>query len=355
MFEDILTKTYYGNTIGAYMLAFLLIIASVVLARVAYWVIGHVVKRFTRKTKNRMDDILVDMLEEPVVFAIVIIGIWFSLELLHTSDTAQTVIATAYYILIVFDVAWFISRILDALIRRYIEPMVMHSKSKLDDQLLPIIQKGMKIALWVMALLIALNNAGYNVGAVLASLGIGGIAFAMAAKDTIANLFGSFTIFVDKPFTVGERVLLSGHDGFVREIGVRSTRLETLNGRMVTLPNSQVANECIENISSEPSRKMTLDLGLTYDTSHERMQQAMDILRDIAADNENLEERVVTAFTAFNDFALNIRFIYYIRKGQSVFGVQTQINLEILRRFNEAGLEFAFPTQTIYTIPAEAG
>ncbi|WP_419603993.1 hypothetical protein [Thiolapillus sp.] len=100
---------------------------------------------------------------------------------------------------------------------------------------------------------------------------------------------------------------------------------------------------------------MTLDLGLTYDTSHERMQQAMDILRDIAADNENLEERVVTAFTAFNDFALNIRFIYYIRKGQSVFGVQTQINLEILRRFNEAGLEFAFPTQTIYTIPAEEG
>ncbi|WP_293726439.1 hypothetical protein, partial [Thiolapillus sp.] len=160
MFEDILTKTYYGNTIGAYMLAFLLIIASVVLARVAYWVIGHVVKRFTRKTKNRMDDILVDMLEEPVVFAIVIIGIWFSLELLHTSDTAQTVIANAYYILIVFDVAWFISRILDALIRRYVEPMVMHSKSKLDDQLLPIIQKGMKIALWVMALLIALNNAG---------------------------------------------------------------------------------------------------------------------------------------------------------------------------------------------------
>ncbi|WP_293689553.1 mechanosensitive ion channel family protein [Thiolapillus sp.] len=251
MFEDILTKTYYGNTIGAYMLAFLLIIASVVLARVAYWVIGHVVKRFTRKTKNRMDDILVDMLEEPVVFAIVIIGIWFSLELLHTSDTAQTVIANAYYILIVFDVAWFISRILDALIRRYVEPMVMHSKSKLDDQLLPIIQKGMKIALWVMALLIALNNAGYNVGAVLASLGIGSIAFAMAAKDTIANLFGSFTIFVDKPFTVGERVLLSGHDGFVREIGVRSTRLETLNGRMVTLPNSQVANECIENISSD--------------------------------------------------------------------------------------------------------
>ena len=353
MFQDILTKTYYGNTIGTYMLSFLLIIASVVLARVAYWAIGHVVKRLTRRTKNRLDDILVDMLEEPVVFAIVIIGIWFSLKLLHTSETAQTVISTAYYILIVFDVAWFLSRVLDALIQRYVVPLVQQSESKLDDQLLPIIHKGLKIALWVMALLIALNNAGYNVGAVLASLGIGGIAFAMAAKDTIANLFGSFTIFVDKPFTVGDRVLLNGYDGFVREIGVRSTRLETLNGRMVTLPNSQVANECIENISSEPSRKITMDLGLTYDTSHEDMQKAMDILQQIIAENERTEEKVVTAFTAFNDFALNIRFIYYIKKGQSVFGVQTEVNLEILRRFNEAGLEFAFPTQTIYTIPAD--
>ncbi len=353
MFQDILTKTYYGNTIGTYMLSFLLIIASVVLARVAYWAIGHIVKRFTRQTKNRLDDILVDMLEEPVVFAIVIIGIWFSLKLLHTSETAQTVISTAYYILIVFDVAWFLSRVLDALIQRYVVPLVQQSESKLDDQLLPIIHKGLKIALWVMALLIALNNAGYNVGAVLASLGIGGIAFAMAAKDTIANLFGSFTIFVDKPFTVGDRVLLNGYDGFVREIGVRSTRLETLNGRMVTLPNSQVANECIENISSEPSRKITMDLGLTYDTSHEDMQKAMDILQQIIAENERTEEKVVTAFTAFNDFALNIRFIYYIKKGQSVFGVQTEVNLEILRRFNEAGLEFAFPTQTIYTISAD--
>jgi MscS family membrane protein len=355
MFEDILTKTYYGNTLGAYMLSFVLIIASLVLARVVYWVIGNVVKKFTRKTKNRLDDILVDMLEEPVVFGVVIMGIWFSLKLLNTSETAQTVISTAYYILIVFDVAWFVSRILDALIRRYIEPMVQHSNSKLDDQLLPIIQKGLKIGLWIMALLIALNNAGYNVGAVLASLGIGGIAFAMAAKDTIANLFGSFTIFVDKPFTVGERVLLSGYDGFVREIGVRSTRLETLNGRMVTLPNSQVANECIENITSEPCRKMTLDLGLTYDTDHSRIQEAMKILQDIAAENDQLEEKVVTAFTAFNDFALNIRFIYYIKKGAGVFDVQTDINLEILKRFNAAGLEFAFPTQTIYTVPGETG
>lgn len=354
MFEDVLTKTYYGNSLGTYLYSFLLIICSVVVAKLAYWVIGNVVKRITGKTRNKLDDILVDMLEEPAVFAIIVMGIWFSLQPLSKSETVETVISTAYYILIVFDVAWFISRILDGLVKRYIVPMVSKSRSKLDDQLLPIIQKGLKIALWILALLIALNNAGYNVGAVLASLGIGGIAFALAAKDTIANLFGSFTIFVDKPFTVGERVLLSGYDGFIREIGVRSTRLETLNGRMVTLPNSQVADECIENVSSEPSRKMTLDLGLTYDTDHKQLRQAMDMLERIAEGNEGTEENVVTGFTAFNDFALNIRLIYYIRKGQPVFKIQTEINLEILRQFNEAGLAFAFPTQTIYTLQGDA-
>ncbi len=351
MFTDLFSKTFYGNTIAEYALVFAIIIVVVVSAKFFYWFIGRVVKRFTRNTHNTFDDILVDMLEEPVVFAIIILGIWYALNILHHSETSRNVIRTAYYVLIVFDMAWMITRLMDAVFKRYVSPLVNASKSQLDDQLLPILRKGVKISIWVIALLVALNNAGYNVGAVLASLGIGGIAFAMAAKDTIANLFGSFTIFVDKPFMVGERVIVHGFDGFIREIGIRSTRIETLDGRTVTIPNSQVADEPIINISSEPSRKITLDLGLTYDTSDERIQEAMQILKEIVNENPCTETKVVTAFTAFNDFALNIRLIYYIRKGCGVFDTRTEINLEILRRFNQAGLEFAFPTQTIYTLP----
>ncbi len=131
---------------------------------------------------------------------------------------------------------------------------------------------------------------------------------------------------------------------------MRSTRVETLNGRMVTIPNAQVADEAIENITSEPNRKITVDLGMTYDTTEQQLQQAMSLLQEIAHANDAVEKKVVTAFTAFNDFALNIRFIYYIKKGSSTFDVQTAINLELLRQFNEAGLDFAFPTQTIHCI-----
>lgn len=349
MFDDVLTKAYYGNSIGEWLISFALIIASVILAKTVYSVFGGVVKKLTKRTDNSLDDILIDKLEEPVVFAIIIIGIWYSLQLLNQSELTRSIIENAYYILIIFDIAWVLTRLLDTVILKFISPLVNESHSHLDDQLLPILRKGIKLSIWVIAALVALNNAGYNVSAVLASLGIGGLAFALAAKDTIANLFGSLTIFVDKPFMVGDRVVVKGFDGHVREIGLRSTRLQTLNGRMITIPNSKVADESIENISSEPNRKITLDLGMTCDTNHEQMKMAMDILKEIAQQNTSTEDKVVTIFNTFNDFSLNICLNYYIKKGMDINNTQSEINLEILRRFNEAGLELAFPTQTVYT------
>jgi MscS family membrane protein len=120
---------------------------------------------------------------------------------------------------------------------------------------------------------------------------------------------------------------------------------------MVTLPNGSIANDSIINISTESARKITLDLGLTYDTTTGNMQLAMDILQDISKQNIALDEtRTVTAFTAFGDFSLNIRYIYYIKKGSDIFATMTEVNMEILKQFNANKLDFAFPTQTLYTV-----
>jgi MscS family membrane protein len=140
----------------------------------------------------------------------------------------------------------------------------------------------------------------------------------------------------------------------VKEVGVRSTRLQTLEGRIVTIPNSKFAGSSVENITREPSRKIVLNLGLTYDTTPEKMQQAMELLKQIGDNNSNTEDKVIISFNGFGDFAMNIMFIYYIRPEADIPNTQTEINMEILRKFNENGLEFAFPTQTIYTIGASA-
>ena len=144
--------------------------------------------------------------------------------------------------------------------------------------------------------------------------------------------------------------MVSGYDGTVAEIGVRSTRLKTLAGREVSIPNSQFADSAVENISREPSRKIVLNLGLTYDTNADQIEQAISLLKQICTSHAATEGDPWIAFNAFGDFALNICCIYYIAKGEDIGATQTKINLSILRQFSDQKLEMAFPTQTIYNI-----
>ena len=348
--QDIFTQTYYGNTLQSWLFALSIIVLSVVFSKVIYWVTSKFIRMFTAKTKTRMDDIIIDMVEEPALFMVVVMGIWFALKSLVLPETLSNIVANSYQVIIALLVGWLLTRLFDAMYREYMIPLAENSENDLDDQLMPIISKGVKLIVWVMAIIIGLNNAGYDVAALIAGLGIGGLALAMAAKDTVSNIFGGVTIFTDKPFKINDRIKVDGYDGVVTEIGVRSTRLKTLEGRVVTMPNAKFADAPVENISWEPSRKVKLNLGLTYDTTPDKMQQAMDILAQISEANKETEEKVTISFNAFGDFALNIMFIYYICKDESIAGTQTAINMEILKQFNEAGLEFAFPTQTLYNI-----
>ncbi len=252
-----------------------------------------------------------------------------------------------FWFVVILVVTWFIARLLEALIDEYLTPIVKKSESDIDDQLLPVARKAIKYAIWILGIIIALNNAGFNVGAVLAGLGIGGLALAMAAKDTVANFFGGFTIFTDKPFVLGDRIKVAGYDGFVQEVGLRSTRIKTLAGTILTVPNMKFTDNIVENVTLEPSRKVTLNLGLTYDTPEDKIQLAIDILKDIIANTEGAEDNVPVGFNSFGDFSLGIIFIYYIKKEADILQVQTDVNMQILKRFNENKLEFAFPTQSI--------
>lgn len=349
MFE-VLQQNYYGNPLQTWLLSLVVILLSLLLGKLLYWFFSKVARVFTSRTKTRVDDIIVDRIEEPVVTLLIVTGIWFGLRLLVLPAAAEHAVANAYHILLALLIGWMLTRLFDAFNEEVLKPWAAKTENDLDDQLLPIFSKGVKLIIWAMVIIIGLNNAGYDVGALLAGLGIGGLALAMAAKDTVSNIFGGFTIFSDQPFRINDRIKVAGYDGTVKEIGVRSTRLITLEGREVAIPNAKFADAPVENISREPNRKVILNLGLTYDTTPEKMQLAMDTLKQIADTNGNTEEKTVIAFNAFGDFALNVLFVYYIKKDADIAGTQTAINMEILKQFNSHGLEFAFPTQTLYNI-----
>ena len=348
--EEFINKSFYGNTVLDWALAFAIIIGSILLAKVAFYLIGRFIKQFTRNTKSKLDDIIIDKFEEPAVFAIIILGVWYGLNSMNLSEGFSVLLGNTYYFLVTFNIAWFLTRLLDAIIEEYLVPVVKKTETDLDDQLLPIIRTSVRVAIWVLAIIVGLNNAGYDIGAIIAGLGLGGLAFALAAKDSLSHLFGGFVLFTDKPFSINDRILTNGFDGVVKEIGMRSTRIRILDGREVTLPNADIANNSIVNISSEPERKITVDLGLTYNTSPDNLKNAIALLKQITVQNPKItEEKTVAMFHSFGEFSLNIRFIYFIIKGSNVFDIMSEVNFDVLEKFNKNGIQFAFPTQTIYS------
>jgi len=348
-------KVYYCNSVKNWLFFLLTLLGAFIASKLLYWASGKFIKALTEKTKTKLDDLLVDMLEEPIVVLLVggalLWGYDYFISYEISKPEAHNFITSAIAAFFTLVVTWMLARTIDALIEQYVVPLTEKSESDLDDQVLPLVRKGLKIIVWVIGILIALQNAGFNITALIASLGVGGLAVALAAQDTVKNLFGGVMIFADKPFMVKDRIVIEGIDGVVEEIGIRSTRVRTLQGRLVTIPNGKFSDNNIENVSSEPNRKVVLNIGLIYDTTPEQIKQAIDLLKKIGTSDEDLEEDILVSFNAFGDFSLGILFIYYIKKESDILDTQTNMNLEILTQFSNAGLEMAFPTQTVYTIP----
>ena len=351
--EGILETTFYGNTIFAWMKALAIIIAALIVGKTVYWIFQNIARKLTAKTDTRLDDIILDMIEEPIVVILTVLGFGVAFNTL-TFESARITdfIANAMTAAITLSVAWLLVRLIDSLIAEYLVPLADKTESDLDDQLLPILRKGAKLGIWIVGIIVALNNAGYDVAALLAGLGVGGLALAIAAQDTVANIFGGATIFADRPFVMGDRVRVGGYDGIIREIGIRSSRLETRDGAMVTMPNSKFTGSAVENVSTGIGRRIVNTLGLTYDTTPEQMEKAIEILREITDANEGVDEDVKISFSSWGDFAMGIRFAFFVKPEAHFRNTENAVNLEILRRFNAEGLEFAYPTQTLYNITA---
>ena len=345
---DFLTKGFYGNTIKEWLIALSIIFGSFILGKILYLISTKFLRKLTSKTKTELDDHLIDRLEKPIIFAIIIIGVWIGLKTLNLHPDIESWFSKSYIILIAFNISWVMTRTVETVMDLYILPLTERSKTDFDNQIYPIVKKSVIYIIWAIGIIVGLNNAGYNVGAILASLGIGGLAMAMAAKDTVSNFFGGITIFTDKPFKVGDRIKIAGFDGTVTELGIRSFHLKTLQGTVVTIPNSKVTDSCVENVSLEESRKITLNLGLTYQTEPEKIKLAMDLLGQIAIEHTSVHDKYLISFNSFGDSSLGILFIYYIKKGEDILGTQSEMNLKILTLFNQNRLDFAYPTQTLF-------
>ena len=337
-----------ARTIENWAIASGIVGIGVVIAKLLYWVSKKYLKSKAAKTRSKFDDIFVDKLEEPIVTLIVLGSIIYAIDYLNFNAETYLVLHKITIVSIILCCTWMLARLIGALMQQYIDPKIQESEKNANNPLISFIQKIAIISIWILGIIVALNNAGFDVAALIAGLGLGGLAFALAAQDSIKNIFGGVTVVLDKPFQLNDRIKLNGIDGFIREIGIRSTKLETLDNRLVIIPNKVFTDSVIENVTSEPTRKVKLILGLTYDTTHSNVQKALDILKNIVESNPKVEDETDVHFVAFNSSSIDVRAIYFIKKDEAIGETNSEINMEILKQFNENKLDFAFPSQTVY-------
>lgn len=343
-----LGTTYMGNTIFQYLIFFSIIVGAIIVGRIIYYISKKILRVKAEKSANKLDDLIVAVIEKPLVFLIFIIGLTIAFKTLTLSTSFEGTAGNIVKILIIIDIFWFVISFIDGLIVNFVTPVTAKSKSDLDDMLVPLIRKLVKTVLFLIAIIMIVDNFGYNITSLIAGLGIGGLAFALAAKDMLANLFGGVAIMTDKPFKLGDRIKVGGYDGWIKEIGLRSTRMTTLDGFQMVVPNAIIANSILENVSKEKARKVKMVIGVEYATSIKKMEQAKKILEDVIKKNNYTKSESKVNFTEFADSSLNFLVIYWIKDLNNILETKHTVNMEIKKQFEKAKIEIAFPTTTVY-------
>ncbi|MCD4830921.1 MAG: mechanosensitive ion channel family protein [Anaerohalosphaeraceae bacterium] len=343
--------------IGLLAAAILLMMAA---GRIFQFILQNYSEKIVKRLGNTVLSLTTNALSKPVYVFIIGIGIFVCKMPLYFNDAdgIRTVIGAGWNktaaAVIAIGLAYAAYRMVDVA-EYYLNKIVSRTRTKLDDMLVPVIRKSLRIAIAIISiLLIAENILGTDIKSLLLSAGVGGIAIALAAKDTIANFFGSITIFADRPFQIDEMIKIGSHIGPVEEVGFRSTRIRTLQGHLVTVPNSVMTNEVIENISKRTAIRRTSNVTITYDSGFDKTQKAISIIKEILSQvpeiNSNSEKMPKVYFSDFNDCSLNIYMTYWVVPADywAVQAINEKINFEILKRFDAEGIEFAFPTQTLH-------
>ncbi len=345
---DLLNNLLITNKNWGILLFVGLILIAGLGAKIVYYILSKTLKAFTEKTKTKMDDVVINAFEKPAIIFVMLFFLNFGKALLYLSEKGLITYNQIMTTILILTIGWTIVRFLDSLIEHYIKPLTSKTKSKLDDTLLPMLKSVVNAFIYAIVLVIVLQDLGIEISGLIAGLGIGGLAFALAAQDILSNFFGGAAVIADRPFEVGDRIRLDGNDGFVRKIGLRTTTLETFDGTMIVIPNKKVADTTLENISRERARRVKIVLGVEYNTSTAKLEKAKKILKDIIKKNKLTDDESLVHFKGFNDSSLDIQVIYWIKDLDNILATKDEVNFAIKKAFEKEGVEFAYPSQTVY-------
>lgn len=321
---------------------------------------------FQRLSKEIKVDKFLEMLLKPIEFLITVLILYlavnqlsYPLNMVVFKRTVEKVAYTVklievldklFLFLIIFSSFRILLRIAD-FISHVFAYRASLTKSKTDDQMVPFLKELSKIVIIIVGVFVEMGAVfNMNIAAIIAGLGIGGIAIALAAQDTLQNLLGSFTIFADKPFVVGDLVRISGYDAVVEKVGFRSTVMRTSDKNLVIIPNKKMVDSPLENLTRQNLRRVKFNIGLLYGTSSDTIKKIVDEIKQYINNRQETNADTHVNFDSFGDSSLNIQVIYYteIVDYTIYMSIKEEINFKIMEIVLGNGADFAFPSSTVY-------
>jgi len=341
--------TSSGNTATHYVISGVFIVSAILLRRFLTTIFFNQLKKLASKTETTLDDKLFPAMESPVAAFVMVTGIFAALKVLKLSETADHSIAAGSTVAFSLVIFWGLLRAFDAIIEHAAE--IAKVKQMGIAAFMPWIKKSLIAVFVVVGTLMTVQSLGYNVSTILQGLGIGGLAFALAAQDTIANLFGSIVVAIDQPFKIGETVKIGTHTGTVEDIGLRSTKIRLIDKSLVVMPNKLVSSEAIVNLSRFTQRRVEQVIGLTYDTTSEQLAVIVEDFRGILlAESEVDPTSVMVFFRDLSASSLDV-WVVYASRGADLkegFALKQRMNLAIMRAVAARRLSFAYPTSVMH-------
>lgn len=368
---EFFTQQFLGNSIQNYCIFAAILLFGLLFKRLFSRFLSRLMFRFFMRIQTGADPkVFVDLLIRPVEVLILFLVLYLAINQLDyplqevifrrtsllnsipsvTEVTLIEVIDNLFLFLFIVSAFWIFLRIID-FIAYVFEYKAALAESKTDSQMVPFMKELSKIMAIVVAVFVILGAVfNLNVATIIAGLGIGGIAVALAAQDTLQNLLGSFTIFADKPFVVGDLIRIDQYEGTVEKVGFRSTLIRTLDKTLVIIPNKKMVDSPLENLSLRNLRRMKFIIGLKYATPSETMKKISLEIEKFVNEHPLTSNDTLVSFDSFGDSSLNIQVLYFIEivDYNEYMHIREDINYRIMQIVSENGADFAFPSQTVY-------
>jgi MscS family membrane protein len=332
----------------------LLLLVAFTAQKLVLWLLANHIRRAVARIGTGWVSKTLRRIDRPLGTLAMAAVLRLGLPLLSFPIAAARVAVIATTVLAAIGAVWLAYRLIDVL-TDFLEAKAAATATKLDDQLVPLVSRTLKVFVAVIGGMFILQNFDVDVGSLLAGLGLGGLAFALAAKDTIANFFGSLTIFVDKPFQIGDWVIIGGFEGTVEEVGFRTTRIRTFYNSLLTVPNSTIAATTVDNYGARKYRRYKTILRVGYDTPPEKVQELLEAIRAaILALPGMRKDYFMVEVNDYGQFALEVLLYCFMETPTwtEELRVRTELNLEILRIYRRLGIAIPFPTQTLHVAAA---